>query len=144
LAAIRAAAGDLKNLESGYPLHYESIKYGVQKASSIRIDEIAEDYPWIRNLCQLLQSLNIPIECKQIEELWDRNFPKGPVDIKTERLPPQYSDQGWYGVKKELIRLGIFEEMRNGRINMPDLYRVGFGLGRNGGVTTLHKENTGK
>ena len=24
--------------------------------------------------------------------------------------------------------------MRDGRINMPDLYRVGFGLGRKGGI----------
>jgi hypothetical protein len=33
--------------------------------------------------------------------------------------------------------------MRDGRINMPDLYRVGFGLGRKGGVTPLYKENVG-
>lgn len=34
----------------------------------------------------------------------------------------------------DLERLGIFEKMKDSRINMPDLYRVGFGLGRRGGV----------
>jgi hypothetical protein len=141
LTAIRAAAGDSRNKNSEYPLHYESIRHGVQKASSFRINEIAEDYPWIRDLCKLLQNLNVPIEFKQIEELWIKEYPHGPADIKSEQLPPQNPDQGWYGIQKELIRLGIFEEMRDGRVNMPDLYRVGFGLGRKGGVTPLHKEN---
>jgi hypothetical protein len=141
LTAIRAAAGDSRNKNSEYPLHYESIRHGVQKASSFRINEIAEDYPWIRDLCQLLQNLNVTIEFKQIEEFWIKEYPHGPADIKSEQLPPQNPDQGWYGIQKELIRLGIFEEMRDGRINMPDLYRIGFGLGRKGGVTPLHKEN---
>jgi hypothetical protein len=139
LAAIRDAANDSKNKESTYPLHYESIRHAVQKASSIRIDEIAEDYPWIRELCTVLRGMNVPTEFVLIEEIWHSTYPNGPKDIKSERLPPQNFDQGWSGIEKELVRLGIFEEMRTGRINMPDLYRVGFGLGRKGGVTPLHK-----
>jgi hypothetical protein len=139
LAAIRDAANDSRNKEGDYPLHYESIRHGVQKASSIRIDEIAEDYPWIRELCNLLRGINVPIEFGQIEEIWSNQYSNGPTGIKSKRLPPQNLDQGWRGIQKELVRLGIFEEMRNGRINMPDLYRVGFGLGRKGGVTPLHK-----
>jgi hypothetical protein len=139
LSAIRAAAGDTRKYDSTYPLHYESIRHGVRKASSIRIDEIAEDYPWIRELCNVLKNMNVPVEFKQVEELWNSTYPHGPAGIKSERLPPQNPDQGWYGIEKELIRLGIFEEVRDGRINMPDLYRVGFGLGRKGGVTPLQK-----
>jgi hypothetical protein len=139
LAAIRDAANDSRNKEGDYSLHYESIRHGVQKASSIRIDEIAEDYPWIRELCNLLRGINVPIDFDQIEEKWDDKYPNGPIGIKSERLPPQNLDQGWRGIQNELVRLGIFEEMRNGRINMPDLYRVGFGLGRKGGVTPLRK-----
>jgi hypothetical protein len=139
LAAIRAAAGASKNTGAEYPLHYESIRYGVQKASSIRVDEIAEDYPWIRDLCESLKGINVPVEFAQVERVWNDKYPHGPADIKSERLPPQNFDQGWRGIKEELVRLGIFEEMRDGRINMPDLYRVGFKLGRKGGVTPLRK-----
>jgi hypothetical protein len=90
-------------------------------------------------LCNLLRGINVPIEFGQIEEIWNNQYSNGPAGIKSERLPPQNLDQGWRGIQKELVQPGIFEEMRNGRINMPDLYRVGFGLGRKGGVTPLHK-----
>jgi hypothetical protein len=137
LAAIRDAAVDSENKTGEYPLRYESIRHGVQKASSIRVDEIAEDYPWIRDMCNLLRGMNVPVEFTAVEENWKREYPNGPKDIKSERLPPKYLDQGWRGIKTELVELGIFEEIRDGRINMPDLYRVGFGLGRKGGVTPL-------
>jgi hypothetical protein len=138
LAAIRDAAGASKDAETEYSLYYESIRRGVQKASSIRIDEIAEDYPWIKDLCELLRGINVPIGFAQVEEIWNKEYPSGPADIRSERLPPRNFDRGWPGIEDELVRLGIFEKMRDGRINVPDLYRVGFGLGRKGGVMPLH------
>jgi|GEM_PF-2093247 len=38
------------------------------------------------------------------------------------------------GIRQDLQRLGIFIIRKDSRIDMPDLYRVGFGLGRKGGV----------
>jgi len=142
LAAIRKAADDSLNRPSDYPLHYESIKKGVQSASQIRVDEIAEDYPWIKDLCKPLgnAAINVPAFFSNIEEIWKKEYSDGPGTIKSKKLPPQDLESGWMGVKKELIRLGIFEEMRDGRINMPDLFRVGFGLGRKGGVKPVAVE----
>lgn len=140
LAAIRQAAEDSLDRGGEYPLHYESIKRGVQRASSIRINEMAEDYPWVRNICKPLENLTVPVEFAAIQARWNESYPKGPTSIAaSERLPPQQQDQGWIGIQKELVRLGVFTEMRDGRVNMPDLYRVGFGLGRKGGVTPLKK-----
>lgn len=135
LIAIRAAAED--SLEK-YPthdlaLHYESIKRGVQKASEIRIAEIAEDYPWAKVLCEPLAGLNVPCEFSLIEERWRQQL-DDPSAIPRDRLPPQHAGRGPSGIFEDLQRLGIFERMKDGRVNMPDLYRVGFGLGRKGGV----------
>jgi len=154
LAAIRKAADDSFNRTGDFPLHYESIKKGVQNASQIRVDEIAEDYPWIKDLCKPLgnAAMNVPALFSDIEEKWKKEYPDGPATIaskeysdgpgtnSSKKLPPQDLDSGWTGIKKELIRLGIFEEMRDGRINMPDLFRVGFGLGRKGGVRPVAVE----
>jgi hypothetical protein len=126
-----------------YPLHYESIKRGVQKASSIRINEMAEDYSWVRDVCKPLENLTVPVGFADIQDRWNTKYPEGPASITSERLPPQHLDQGWSGIREELVRLGVFTEMRDGRINMPDLYRVGFGLGRRGGVTPLNKQSPG-
>lgn len=141
LAAIRTAAED--SLEK-YPdhicaLHYESIKRGVQKASSIRIDEMAEDYPWVRNLFEPLQGLTVPCEFSLIEDRWNQQFPSGLKAVKHDRLPPQHAERGWSGIQEDLERLGLFEKMKDARINMSDLYRVGFGLGRRGGVKPMNR-----
>ncbi len=139
LAAIRQAAEDSTERypEYGYALHYESIKRGVQKASEIRIAELAEDYPWVQLYLQPLQGITVPVLFQEIERRWADRYPNGPLDAVAgveSGLPPQHVEQGWNGVVEDLIRVGIFERRRDGRIDLPDLFRVGFGLGRRGGV----------
>jgi hypothetical protein len=121
-------------------LHYERIKRGVQKASSIRIDELAEDYPWATNMLGALQGLTVPCEFAIIQDRWDHRFPKGLKTGVYDRLPPQHLERGWAGILEDLERLGLFERMKDSRINMPDLYRVGFGLGRRGGVKPMSRK----
>ena len=137
LAAIRQAAEDSleRNQDHPYALHYESIKRGVQKASEIRVNELAEDYPWIRPMLSPLSGLTVPIAFGDILDKWKEASPKGPQQaIANDILPPEHAEQGWEGVREDLLRLGVFEMRKDGRIDMPDLYRVGFGLGRRGGV----------
>lgn len=136
LAAIRQAAEDsLENYRDfPQPLHYESIKRGVQKASQIRVSEMAEDYPWVESVMAPLRGLTVPCHFEIIEDRWQSALPLGLSDLSGQRLPPQHAEKGWPGVRSDLERLGIFETMKDGRINLPDLYRVGFGLGRRGGV----------
>jgi hypothetical protein len=136
LAAIRQAAEDSKERYVDYPLalHYESIKRGIQKASEIRVNEMAEDFPWVRIFLERLQGLNVPCEYDLVLERWHQAYPDGPAGAQTERLPPQHVERGWDGIRDDLIRLGVVELKKDGRIDMPDLYRVGFGLGRRGGV----------
>ncbi len=136
LAAIRQAAEDSLENYSIYeqPLHFESIKRGVQKASQIRVLEMAEDYPWVPKVMDPLRGLTVPCQFEIVEERWKLQLPLGLSDLSEQRLPPQHAERGWPGVRSDLERLGIFETMKDGRVNLPDLYRVGFGLGRRGGV----------
>ncbi len=141
IAAIREAAEDSRRFtEHEFPLHYDSIKRGVQKASKIRIDELREDYPWIDYLMSPLESLTVPCEFSVIERRWnddDRALDKS--KYTENRLPPEHLENGPEGVRGDLESLGIFEHMKDGRVNMPDLYRVGFQLGRKGGVKPVPK-----
>lgn len=136
LAAIRQAAEDSSDRYSdhNYALHFESIKRGIQKASEIRVQEMAEDYPWVPDVLSALSGMNVPVEFDAVQEKWRENFPRGAQGINSARLPAQHVDHGWDGVREDLQRLGLLETKRDGRIDMPDLYRVGFGLGRKGGV----------
>lgn len=136
LAAIKQAAEDSQERypQHDYALHYESIKRGIQKASEIRVQEMAEDYPWVPDVLSALTGMNVPIEFDAVKEKWQEKFPAGPENINTARLPAQHVDRGWDGIREDMQRLGLLETKKDGRIDMPDLYRVGFGLGRKGGV----------
>lgn len=135
LAAIRQAAedsGERYNLYS-YPLHFESIKRGIQKASAIRVQEVAEDYPWVPDVLWKISGINVPCDIEVILNQWLQVFPSGPP-ITTTSLPAQHVERGWDGIFQDLQRLGMVELKKDGRLDMPDLYRVGFKLGRKGGV----------
>lgn len=136
LAAIRQAADDSSERYAEYEraLHFESIKRGIQKASEIRVQEIAEDYPWVREILSALSGITVPCDYEVVLDRWETKFPDGPQSISSGRLPVQHADRGWLGAREDLQRLGLLEIKKDSRIDMPDLYRVGFGLGRRGGV----------
>lgn len=134
LAAMRSAAEDSEDRHPDHnlPLHYESIKVGVQYASGIRVDELAEVYDWIKTLMKPLEGLTVPCSFSEIRKRW--RDPDALPSLKSKWLLPEHLADGPDGVREDLVGLGIFEKMNDGRVNMPDLYRVGFGLGRRGGV----------
>ncbi len=143
LAAIRSAADDTAERypECKSGLHYESIKHGVRSASQIRVREVQEDYPWVHRVMGALERMVVPCRFEEIAERWqisrvvDRLVEE--ADEDEVKLPPRRIDRGADGVREALESLGIFFRMRDGRVNIPDVFRVGYGLGRKGGVKPI-------
>ncbi|HMV59321.1 MAG TPA: hypothetical protein PKD38_19170 [Nitrospira sp.] len=138
LAAVRQAASDSPRTEQEYLLHYESIKQGVQEASRIRVRELEEDYPWIKTLFDPLSGITVPCPFDDIRMVWRErkiidHLRRG-IESATVRLPPIHIDDGEDGVLIDLLDLGLVEKLKDQRINLPDVYRVGYGMGRRGGV----------
>ena len=145
LAAIRYAAADSPRAEYPYSLYYESIKRGVQEASRIRVREMQEDYPWVDILMKPLSGLTVPCPFKDIAQRWEGNKIldrlQNDIEQAAVKLPPAHLlGEGAEGVRHDLEILGVFERMRDDRVNMPDVYRVGYGLGRKGGVKAVAKQ----
>lgn len=140
LAALRTAALDTADRypEYGCALHFESIKRGVWEASKIRIRELQEDYPWVHGFVGSLKGMVVPCTFEEIAERWRcKHVLERLVDDVTGddmKLPPRHANRGSEGIREDLESLGIFLRMRDGRVNVPDVFRVGFGLGRRGGV----------
>ena len=140
LAALREASEQTANQHSGhqYALHYDSIKRGVQEASRIRVQELQEDYPWVHRVLTPLQGMVVPCDFKDVTLQWER---EGTLNSLSEdvlqnevKLPPLNIDRGAVGLREDLESLGVFQHIRDGRVNIPDVFRVGYGLGRKGGV----------
>lgn len=138
LTAIRRAAED-DHSGQPYALHYEGLRAGVQAASEVRVAEIREDYSWIGPLLEPLKNLSVPCPANEITRIWKNH---GSLDALAEaaataegvRLPPAHLGEREGGVLRDLEQLGMVEFIRDGRVNMPDVYRVRFGIGRRGGV----------
>ena len=143
LAALRqAAAGTAdEHRDHRYALHYDSIKRGVQAASKIRVSELREDYPWVDRVLAPLAGMVVPCAFDEITERWRSGnvLERLTEDVAQDevKLPPRRIDQGPEGVRLDLESLRVFLRLRDGRVNIPDVFRVGYGLGRKGGVKPL-------
>jgi hypothetical protein len=139
LIALDAAVRDtIENREPHeWPLHWESIKGGVQKASEGRVAEIKEDVGWIDIALGPLEGLSVPCAVEDIDARWRTKRTLAELEnLDAERQPQRVAD-GASGLRDELASLGILEPLSGERVNMADVYRVAFRLGRKGGVKPL-------
>jgi len=118
----------------------------------IRINEIQKDYDWLKALMtplcwvpDVMQALNllVPFSFEELEERWRCEETLGRIREKQQAeigsgqppwLLPPHLDDGAAGVRDDLETLGVFRRMRDGRIDVPDVFRLGFGLKRKGGI----------
>ena len=131
LAAIRAASDHPSPTEWPFALNRAGLLGGVRNASRIRVDEICEDYPWVRTLMEPLASvITVPCPLSDFVNLW-----------KQKQVLPRL-DETWRGsvnctyrqnseldgLADDLVALGVFERLRDGGMQMPDAC-IAFDLG---------------
>lgn len=143
-AALRTAAEETPD-DFQLAIDYRAIQTGVQKASQIRVQEITrEDYPWVDLvMAPLYGNLTVPCETKEFEKIWKQHNTLAGLEEKLKtgkaavKLPPQNLELGATGILRDLELLGIVQRLTDLRLQMPDVYRIAFGLGRRGGVKPL-------
>lgn len=143
LLALREAALRTreKYADHACPLHYEAIKHGVAEASKTRVAELGrEDYPWVTPLLSGLQGATVPLEVDDLRRQWSEEILQRVLEVSREKLPPRRFSSETEGradielLVDDLEELGVLYRTVEGRINIPDIFRVGFGIRRKGGV----------
>jgi len=138
LASLRAAALDSEQRYPAWPvaLHYESIKRGVQEASRIRRREVTEDQIWVDLLMSPLEGMNLPLDREVLFSVWTERKVLQILQAEADagHQVPLHLSQGAWGLLDDLNALGICERTSGDRVNMPDVFRVAWGIGRKGGV----------
>jgi hypothetical protein len=143
LAFKRAAEyTDQHRPEHQRALHYNAIQEGVVKASEIRVQEIAEDYPWVRPLLEAARGAVVPITADELSRRWTSDClgKMRRAAAARNKLPPRRftNDPIRRGRPEalidDLVELAVLYRTKDNRLNIPDIFRVGFGIKRKGGV----------
>ncbi len=161
LVALRSAAEETieRHPEAGFALAYQGLQVGVRVASRIRVDEISEFW-WVPEVMRPLPvSLRVPFDIDALEARWhedgtleriaaerQQRMDSGDVDEDVDRpwLLPAHLADGPVGVCRDLEALGVFRRMRGERIDVPDIYRLGFELRRKGGIPPKRERQGGR
>jgi hypothetical protein len=144
LTALKVAAEKgvtVKDQSREQAIDYHGIKEGVQKASQVRFDQLAEDHTWMSEVLGSLSGLEVPCLPEAILSKWRSSnvVDKIRADVNSGRyLGPlelqEYSTGGESAVLEALTRIGVTEQRSNGKINVPDIFRVAASLKRRGGI----------
>jgi len=142
LLAFKRASEDTEERfpEHGRALHFRAVQQGVVHASQVRVEEICEDYPWVRPLLEAARGGTVPMTVQEVSSRWPSSCLEQMRSAVGAKLPPRrFTNDPFRGGDAEaliddLIELAVLYRTADGRLNMPDIFRVGFGIRRKGGV----------
>jgi hypothetical protein len=112
---------------------------GVRQASSARLTELREDYPWIDAALEPLRRQFVPIAREDLFALWDEHNVVNEIIRRGVQSAAQspldlFLDPSPYALLQAMTRIAVMEERANGKINVPDIFRVEAQILRKGGV----------
>lgn len=139
LIALRTAAEKVKDSVVNV-LDHNAIRDSVAIASEVRVSQLQEDYPWIGEVLEPLADLEVPCQRSKFIERW-RNAGTvslieastrgrrllGPLELADSPARPEEA------LLKALQNIGVVAQREDGKINIPDLFRVAARLKRRGG-----------
>jgi hypothetical protein len=137
LIAWKKAAERLPSPE-GKAVDHLGLLDGVRSASTSRLEELYEDYPWIKPALQALRRQHVPMERKQLFEIWEHEGVIGA--IRNDSAEPRYTPVKFLAgdelsaLLSSMRDVAVMEERTNGKINVPDIFRVEAEILRRGGV----------
>lgn len=120
-------------INSSTPVNHNGIQEGVRKASADRLAELGEDYPWVKNALEPLRGMSVPLERNELHEAWRRDGTLRKL-LSVSTAPTSLEDRTEEGLVHSLEAIGVIEVRLNGKVNVPDIFRVEAGIKRKGGV----------
>lgn len=145
LLAMKEGVAKTKSQET--VLDKIGIESGARIASKTRVEELSEDYRWMDTVLKDMEGLVVPLTTQDLVARWkqrrtlvalkrladmesrDRRFiPPGDV------LETSDEEEAYSKLIEQLMRLKIFFSLSDGRINMPDLFRLQANVKRKGGM----------
>lgn len=120
----------------------EGIRHGLRAASKTRVDQLHQEFLWIKGVLAPLSGLLLPQEEREVFKAWKktRTLELLTSDAKQSKyLPPFEISKA--NTERDLYialeRIGVMFSRKDGRLDMPDLFRVAAKLLKKGGTSPL-------
>lgn len=128
------------------PVDHRGLLEGVRRASEDRLRELHEDYWWIGTALAPLRGQTVPIDRPALEDHWKQDGTVSKIRQSTDKglIPVQLespAQDGELALVQSLSAIGVIEVRSNGKINVPDIFRVEAGIKRKGGVKPPRRPN---
>lgn len=118
------------------------IQHGLRAASKTRVDQLHQEFPWIKGVLTPLAGLLLPQDESKVHLVWKKakTLQAALDDSKLKGyLPPVEPSRTNH--ERELYaameKIGVMLRRKDGRIDMPDLFRVAAKLLKKGGTAPL-------
>jgi hypothetical protein len=120
----------------------DGIRHGLREASKTRVDQLHLEFPWIKGVLAPLAGLLLPQKEDEVFAAWRRADTVHEVisdAAANSYMPPLPTDgpQNEERLFEALERIGVMSRRKDGRIDMPDLFRVAAKLLKKGGTAPL-------
>ncbi len=120
----------------------EGIRNGLRAASKTRVDQLHQEFPWIKGVLAPLDGLLLPQEEGLVFRVWQRAKTINTliVDAEANKYLPPFPTEGQEKERdlfEALERIGVMFRRKDDRIDMPDLFRVAAKLLKKGGTAPL-------
>jgi len=125
----------------------EGIRHGLREASKVRVDQLGIEYAWIKRALAPLAGLVVPCEPEALYLRWAESntvplILEAASDSETGFLPP-FSVPA-KGDPLELLavamqRINVLSVREDGRVDIPDLFRVAALMLKKGGIPPRQK-----
>lgn len=156
LAAIKEALAESVKSHSTHPyiLHHESIREGVRVASANRVQELDNEYVWVRSAIQAIKAAGrtVPMDGAALQALWRAGKPSVISQIENRQsesnalIPWDETtglDEKIVALRDTMESIGVLQiRQRSGidRVDLPDIYRLAYKIGRAGGIAVNRKK----
>ncbi|ATB29799.1 hypothetical protein [Melittangium boletus] len=120
----------------------EGIRHGLRAASKMRVDQLHDEFPWIKGVLAPLAGLLLPCDEKEVFKVWKKAKTVSEAVESAKRhgyLPPfpEQEDADERNLYMALKRIGVMFRRQDERLDMPDLFRVAAKLLKKGGTAPL-------
>lgn len=120
----------------------DGIRHGLRAASKTRVDHLHQEFKWIKGVLAPLAGLLLPQDEKEVFKAW-RSADTLPLliqDAKDHKYLPPFAVETKVSERElflALQRIGVMFVRKDGRLDMPDLFRVAAKLLKKGGTSPL-------